>query len=192
MASLKNSSRPKLLSAPKDKAKSLSLVPLHTAGLRKTRMLKNGRIQGVVEIYGEGCVGSGQVPPDKVPTAFRVDEECDDVSVLARLGDLPSYDVYSLRVSLRDFGVPVEDTKTLQLSKEAQDVLAPYMREFTRPLVKIVYGGDAAEGAEVGDIIKLFSDPDIEKARKNLMNIAGKLGIELDALPGFLADYGDV
>ncbi len=170
----------------------LSLVPLHTPGLRKTRMLKNSRLEGVVEIYKDDGIGSGQVPPAQVPTAFSIEDGCDDIAVLTRLGRLPSYDVYSLRVSLRDFGVAVEDAATLQLSKEAQDLLTPYMREFTRPLVKIVYGSEAGDGAGVNDIIKLFADPDVETARNNLRNIAGKLGVKLDALPSFLADYGDV
>ncbi len=170
----------------------LSLVPLQSPGLRKTRMLKNGRLEGVVEIFGENCVGSGQVHPEEIARVFRLEEDWDDVDVTSRLGLLPSFDVYSLRVSLRDFGVSVEDMESLRLSQEAQDLLAPYMREFTRPLMKVVYGGEETEGTEVGDIIKLFSDPDVEKARRNLTDIANKLGIELDALPGFLADYGDV
>lgn len=170
----------------------LSLVPLHSAGLKKTRMLKTSRLEGVVEIFGDRSTGSGQVCPDDVAGIFELEEESSDVDVIARLGGLHSYDVYSLRVSLREFGVAVENTNTLQLSKEAQDLLAPYMQEFTRPLVQVVYGDDATQGREVTDIIKLFSDPDIEKARQNLANIAGKLGIELDALPAFLADYGDV
>lgn len=170
----------------------LSIVPLRSGGLRKTRMLKTSRLEGVVEIFGDRSTGSGQVRPDAVASHFLFEEESGDVDVIARLGDLPSYDVYSLRRSLRDFGVAVENTNTLQLSKEAQDLLTPYMREFTRPLVEVVYGGDATQGREVTDIIKLFSDPDVEKARRNLTDIADKLGIDLDALPVFLSDYGDV
>lgn len=170
----------------------LSIVPLRSVGLRKARIIKNNRLEGVVEIFYNKSSGSGQVRPDDLRLLFQLDEDADDVGIVSRLSDLPSYDVYSLRISLREQGIPVDETDSLQLSQEARDQLAPYMREFTRPLVEMVYGGDATHSADVSGIIELFANPDNEQARRNLMEIASKLRIDLDALPTFLAEYGDV
>ncbi len=171
----------------------LSIIPLRSAGLRNARIVKNSRLQGMFEVFHGPNSGSGQMSPDRLAEAFQIeDENMRDIGVIKRLCNLPSYDVYSLRVSLRAQGIFVEDAGALQLSKEARRILTPYMRNFTRPLVETVYGQDAAEAADVRDMIELFSRPDAAVAQQNLLDVAKSLGVELAEIPGFLADYGDV
>ena len=56
------------------------------------------------------------------------------------LANLNSFDVYTLRVELRNVGVPVNDHTKLKLSKSKNEELTEYMRDFTRPLISQVCG----------------------------------------------------
>ena len=42
------------------------------------------------------------------------------------------------------------------------------------------------------DIINLFRDPDVKRARDNLRQMSRKLGIMLEEVPKYLEDYGDI
>lgn len=64
------------------------------------------------------------------------------------------------------------------------------MKVFTRPLLAQVYGDDGTI-REFADIIQLFRQPDVKKAREQLMVLADKLGVDIWHIPGFLQDYGD-
>ena len=66
------------------------------------------------------------------------------------------------------------------------------MKDFTRPLMMQVYGEEGQKMETFEDVIHLFRDPDVQKARQKLMMLAGKLGIEITAIPRFLEDYADI
>ena len=66
------------------------------------------------------------------------------------------------------------------------------MAGFTRPLIQEIYGGDDVSIETFEDVVKLFRDPDVEKARKQLQVMADKLGLGLMDIPRFLEDYGDI
>ena len=53
-----------------------------------------------------------------------------------------------------------------------------------------VYGDDEAIN-EFSDVIALFSQPDVSKAREKLNTLAERLGVDLGRIPKFLQDYGD-
>lgn len=167
----------------------LSMIPLDTPGLRRARMIKNSRFESVVELYkGEG-IGSGQVRVDQLSNVFsQISEE--DLSVLEKLSELNSYDIYSLRIMLREQEIPVNDYDELRLSGGKQRELDQYMGAFTRPLIVQVYGDDESV-QEFADIIQLFRQPDIAKARAQLNLLAEKLDLKLWDIPQFLQDYGD-
>lgn len=167
----------------------LSMIPLDTPGLRRARMIKNARYESVVELFkGEGT-GSGQVRVEQLSNVFsEIGEE--DFVVLDKLSELPSYDVYSLRIMLREQEIPVNDYDELRLSDGKQRELDQYMRAFTRPLIRQVYGGDDSV-QEFSDIIELFRQPDVSKAREKLNLLAEKLDLKLWDIPQFLQDYGD-
>ena len=48
----------------------LSIVPLKINGLRKARIVKNSRLEGVVELFSERESGSGQIRPHDLPKVF--------------------------------------------------------------------------------------------------------------------------
>jgi len=171
----------------------LDVVPLQTPGLTKARLIKNSRLEGMVELFSGKETGSGQVQPDELERVFHFDDNNrSDLDLIRTLGELPSFDVYSLRIELRRLGIPVDNFEHLRLSESKTNQVAAYMNVFTRPLVQSVYGSDKGEVQSLNDILKLFADPDVEAARRNLTKLAKSLGIGLSSIPAFLADYGDV
>ncbi|MSO93392.1 MAG: hypothetical protein EXQ86_08340 [Rhodospirillales bacterium] len=168
----------------------LAMIPIETPGLKRTRIIKNSRLEGVVELYEGKGTGSGQVQVKALDLTFRDISE-DDLTILGKLATLPTYDVYSLRILLREHDIPIKDHGYLQLSKRKQGELEGLMKKFTRPLITHVYG-DNSEIRSYVDAVAMFRHPDVTKARENLQKIAGKLGIKLHEVPRFLEDYGDI
>jgi hypothetical protein len=177
----------------------LSIIPLQTPVLTGARMIKNVRLESVVELFGYPNTGSGQVDIEDLPRAFGWSEAQvqPDLMVLRRLALLPSFDMYSLRILLREHGIAINDCNALRLSKRKNAELTAYMTRFTRPLIMHVYGhmyGAAGEGSihSFEDLIALFRNPDIETALGKLKIMAARLGIRIDQVPRFLEDYGDI
>ncbi len=171
----------------------LSTIPLRTGTLRRSRLVKNSELQGMVEIFNDGSAGSGQIPPQNLASVFDMSgDRKADLDIVGALGGLPSYDVYSLRISLRKLGIEVDGQESLQLSPEKAKELADYMRVFTGPLMMAVYGNERSNDATFGDIVKLFSSPDVEAARRNLRDLAKTLNLNIAQIPMFLQDYSDV
>ena len=154
----------------------LSNIPLETRGLRKARLVKTPRLEGVVELFSGSNTGSGHIAPNGLYSMFDFGEEPHpDVEMIRKLSVLPSYDVYSLRRQLRRMGIEVDDVATLQLSPERADELSKYMQVFTRPLIHAVYGHRDMGELNHAKIVDLFRDPDISIARQNIMNLSAKL-----------------
>jgi hypothetical protein len=173
----------------------LSILPLKTPALGRARMIKNQRLEGVVEFFSDLETGSGQVQVGQVPTAmgWDLDKEIpDDLLTLRRLAPLPSYDVFSLRILLRQAGIPVRESAALRLSDEKNVELAGYMKTFTGPLIAQVYGTEGMDIRDFDDIVTLFRDPDVKAARQKLRIMAEKLEIDVMDIPLFLEDYGDI
>lgn len=172
----------------------LSIVPLQTPALSRARMIKNVRLESVVELFQDDVAGSGQIDIEDLPREFRWPElpTHPDLLVLRKLALLSSFDVYSLRVQLRQHGIPVNDYSTLQLSKRKNEELTQYMTRFTRPLIKQIYGDNDVAVQKFEDLVALFRDPDIKKALEKLKIMAARLEIRVDQVPKFLEDYGDI
>ncbi|MEL0108358.1 MAG: hypothetical protein VW802_15630 [Rhodospirillaceae bacterium] len=172
----------------------LSVLPLQTPTLRRARLIKNARLQGVVEIFDDIETGSGQVDIEGLPKEFEWPESPPhpDLILMRQLGLLPSYDVYSLRVLLRENDIPISDLTPLQLSDSKKKELTEYMTMFTRPLIAEIYGSEDMDIENFEQVIALFRDPDVKKAKEQLEVMAKKLDIELIEIPKFLEDYGDV
>ena len=66
------------------------------------------------------------------------------------------------------------------------------MRVFVRPLIIAIYGTEESTAEDLTDLIRLFASPQAETARRNLLDLAVKLDLELTAIPQFIADYGDI
>ncbi len=172
----------------------LSIIPLQTEGLARSRLVKNSRLHGVMELYSDREIGSGQIEIRDLPQHFKWKEGTahPDMAVLLSVASLPSYDVYSLRRTLRSTGVVVNDFKELKLSEEKNRQLTGYMSRFTMPLIKEIYGADSKGITRFEDIIGLFKDPDMKKALARLKMMAEKLQISIDQIPQFLENYGDI
>ncbi len=166
----------------------LSIIPLESQLFQKMSLIKNVHLESVVELYDGKDTGSGQMKVEAMLAAYGSIPQA-DMAKLEKLSRLKSYDVYSLRILLRKLGINVDEGE-LRLSEGKQRELTQHMRMFTRPLVGFIYGDERA--AEEGvDIISLFAQPDIKRARQKLMALADSLEIPLEMVPKFLEDYGD-
>lgn len=171
----------------------LSNFPLQVQALKNTRLIKNTRLEGVIELFSDATTGSGQVTPDGLADIFDFSGGRDkDLLIVKKLADLQSYDVYSLRVSLKKANIEVDDFENLKLSKEVSESLTSYLSIFTRPLVQKIYGDDSKEVRSIQDILRLFTDPNADQTRKNLSKLAALLEVDLVKIPKFLEDYADM
>jgi hypothetical protein len=171
----------------------LSTMPVEHPFLKRALMIKSARLDSVIEFYKDvGGAGSGQKDIDGVARDLYPNRMLHpDIQLLNKLAALNSYDVYSLRILLRANDIPVNDQEALKLSPEKVKELSKYMKSFTRPLLMEVYGSEASiESFE--DVVKLFRDPDIKKAKEKLTMMADKLGLEITGIPKFLEDYADI
>jgi hypothetical protein len=147
----------------------------------------------MVEVFRDPQSGSGLVEIDSLPGVYgwKTSVVHPDLAMLRQLSLLPSYDVYTLRISLREQGVGINAQTPLRLSEEKERQLRAYMQAFTRPLVKLVYADEDLPVGSYGDIIHMFNDPDVAKARQRLIRMAKNLNIEPTEVPKFVEDVGD-
>jgi len=167
-------------------------MPIEHPTLKRARIIKNSRLVSVVELFRDRDTGSGQIEVAKIPQEFNIPMGHPDMRILYVLAEMPSYDVYSLRVALRQAGIAVNNQDALKLSPGKVKELSVFMKNFTRPLLMQVYGDEGVKMETFDDVIHLFRDPDVQKARHKLTMLAGKLGIEITAIPVFLEDYADI
>jgi hypothetical protein len=172
----------------------LSMLPVRTPGLRKAILRKNHRLQTVIEVFNTPSSGSGQVDPSALIHLFPgyPNEVAFDQAMFRRLQQVPSFDVYSLRIELRRLEIPVEDHEALKLSPRKRDELTGVMKSFTRPLIAHIYGIEQNEVTDVSDIIASIRRPIRQEALENLQMMADRLRVTLPEIPQFLEDYGDV
>ena len=172
----------------------LHIIPFETPAVKRARLVKNARLQSMVEFFKDEKAGSGQMEISQVGAEFGWEPNTPnpDWTILRKLGRLPSLDVYSLRVSLREHGIPVNNFSELRLSASKGRELTSYMTSFTRPLMLEIYGGDGMKIESFEDVLALFMDPDVEKARQKLKMMARKLEIKVEDIPRFMEDYGDI
>jgi hypothetical protein len=172
----------------------LAIIPLRTPALRRARMIKNVRLDSAVELFEDAKAGSGQIEVEDLPREFGWCEwpSQPDLVVLRKLALLPSFDVYSLRVLLRQHDIPVNDYASLRLSKAKNQELTSYMLAFTRPLIINIYGDSDVSIQSFEDTVALFREPDVRKALEKLRMMAARLELRLEDIPTFLEDCGDI
>lgn len=170
---------------------ALAIMPLKRPTLKRARMIKNSQLESVIELYRDQ--GSAQIDVEKLPNQYNPDKlPAEDFELIRRLSLMPSFDVYSLRVAVRELGITVEDSAGLKLSPAKVKELSAYMKSFTRPLMLQIYGESEGDVESFEDVISLFRDPDMQKARHRLTVMASKLGIDILTIPRFLEDYADI
>ena len=156
----------------------LSVIPFQAKSLGSTRMIKNSRLESVIELFDGGKSGSGQLPVSAIRQVYT-NISSDDVKMLTELSKLHSYDVYSLRIQLRKLGIKVDDHEHLKLSAAKQVQLQRYMAAFTQRVIIEVFGGDDSV-RNYDDVVALFRHPDKSLAIAKLKMMSEKLGIGLE------------
>jgi hypothetical protein len=169
---------------------SLSVMPLSSNTLKSAKLIKNSRMETAVELYNDPISGSLQIMPEDIADQLATTEQ--DQLIIRQLASLNSYDVYSLRSSLKKLGLEVSDPSTLQLSDGMKEQLAQYTAAFTRPLIEKIFGVTDAEMAGKDGLQKILRDPDINRVRTNLKTMTERTGIPLDEIPKFLEEYSDM
>ncbi|MEZ0223192.1 MAG: hypothetical protein ACAH83_01450 [Alphaproteobacteria bacterium] len=167
----------------------LSMIPLTSNTLKSARLIKNSRLETAVELHNDPISGSLQIRPEDVADSFP--GAVGDQEIIASLSKLHSYDVYSLRTSLKKLGIKVDNT-VLELSDNMKDRLDQYAVEFTRPLILNIFGTGATDLNDQGGLVKIFRDPDRVRVAQRLRLMAQKTGIPVEELPKFLENYNDV
>lgn len=172
----------------------LAIIPLKTPGIRRVRLIKNARFETVLELFKDARSGSGQIDISSLGDFFDSSAPSfqDDRVVIEALSEAPSFDVYSLRLTLRSHNIKVDEAAHLRLSPQMQERLTDYMRVFTRPLVQKVFGDDTKDISSASQIIDMFRDVDREEALRRIKAISDALGLSIEQIPGFLEDYGDI
>ncbi|MCW2244579.1 hypothetical protein M2352_000170 [Azospirillum fermentarium] len=172
----------------------LSAIPLETPGLQHARLIKNVRLQTVVEMFNDASAGSGQVYPRDISVYFESykDEVERDLKKIDKIAQAASFDVYTSRIELRRLKINVNDHEALTLSDKKKAELTQYMTVFTRPLIEYVYGTEQLQINSVDDLIGMFANPNRDEALRNLRMMADRLDIELMGIPTFLEEYGDI
>ena len=92
-------------------------------------MIKNTQFDSMIEVFHDDGTGSGQVDPSKLNALFdwRKGEKHPDSVLIAKLSLLLSFDVYSLRLNLRNLGIEVDNIANLRLSEAKREELNRYM-----------------------------------------------------------------
>jgi hypothetical protein len=172
----------------------LRILPLHTKSVARARMIKNARLISVIEMFDDAATGSGQIGIEDLPKEFGwpASPPHHDLLLLRQVGTLTSYDVFSLRITLRDRGILVDGMDGLRLSSRKVQELTTYMSAFTRPLVSKIYGNEDVSVQSFDDIMRLFRSPDLKEARIKLQRMAEYLSVEVADIPRFLENYGDI
>lgn len=174
---------------------SLHCLDLHTLPfshptLRKSRMVKNTKFESVVELYNDKKIGSGQYYVDTVTSMLNLGHaDGMDVGLLRNIALLPTFDIFSVRLLLRDIGISFASEEGLP--PDVDQAVNAQMRKFTVPLLRYVYDGQTQEGADLHHLLALFRDPDIQRAETRLKRLAEKFKIPILQVPRFLEDYSD-
>ncbi len=165
----------------------LSVIPLSSARLRSSRLIKNEHLETTLELYSSPETGSMQIRPHDVASMFPGNH--DDEEIILQLAALPSYDVYSLRPALKALGIAV-DTAHLELTEGMKKRLDEYAHEFTLPLITNIFGSDSH--ADHGELMKMFHDPNVARVHARLQLMSQKTGIPVEDIPAFLREYRDI
>lgn len=169
---------------------SLSMLPLASNTLKNAKLVKNPRMETTVELFSDPLTGSLQVMPDKLSEHIATNPR--DQEIINSLSNLHSFDVYSLRTSLKKLGIEVANAENLELSEGIKNALSIYSLQFTRPLIEQIFGGGRFDLNDPENFQKIFKDPDVARVRENLAIMAQKTGLAMQDIPKFLEEYNEV
>src|SRR5579863_440490 len=93
----------------------IGILPIRTSIFRRARLVKNARLEPVVEFFGAAGCGRGQIDVRKLQSFMGMQDQTPhpDIVLLQTVGNLSSFDVYSLRILLRANNIDVPDSSSL-------------------------------------------------------------------------------
>ena len=84
---------PKILDADRDSLHilPLSILPLEISALKRARLIKNVRLESVIELFKDKDCGSGQIEIEGLPAEFgwSMAEPPADMVLMRKIGNLP-------------------------------------------------------------------------------------------------------
>ncbi|UUX48058.1 hypothetical protein NUH88_11570 [Nisaea acidiphila] len=171
-----------------------SILPLRSHAAMKLRLIKNVRMETRIELYREAGMGSGQVAIEELPGFIGGTDDLTehDIPMLEQIGQMDSFDPYSLRRGLRAAGIEMNDLSPFSLSDAKKRELRPHMRNLTRPLVQYVFGANEVELNNPEAIREVIGNAEGIAVRMRLERLAASLKTSTDLLPDLLEDYGDI
>lgn len=170
----------------------LSIIPLKTNSLKSAKLVKNARMETMIELFHDPVAGSLMIEPSRLSETYGNKEDVErDQEILMQLSELPSYDVYSLRGTLRKLGLETVPVDALELSDDMKDALATYTGSFIRPVIMNIYGKEFLSQGQTKNLMDIFKGTDSQVVMGNLSMMSQKTGIPVDQIPDFLQKYSD-
>ena len=169
---------------------SLSAMPIKARPLQRTRIMKNSHLESVLEVFSGDEMGAGHVSAKQVSSVFT-DISAEDIEVIKRLADMPSYDVFNLRNLVKRAGWKLKDDQQLKLSKGKQADLETHMLLFIRPLLSRLYSNGVPLRNDE-ELFDAFLNQDHVTVRKKIRGFAGALGLEPDIIPRLILDSAEL
>ncbi|WP_028466122.1 hypothetical protein [Nisaea denitrificans] len=147
-----------------------------------------------IELYREAGMGSGQVAIDELPAFMSATDDLllHDIPMLTSVGEMDSFDPYSLRRGLRAAGISVDNLDALKLSDPKKRELQPHMRNLTRPLLQHVFGASNIELTDPEMLRDRLINTSSAAVLQRINSLASALDTSPEELPDLLEDYGDV
>ncbi|MBL4721758.1 MAG: hypothetical protein JKY20_11590 [Alphaproteobacteria bacterium] len=172
----------------------LHIIPLETPGLRQARMMKNVALESAIEVFRGDETGSGQVDPSRLGRMFDwpAGGKHPDAILIAKLSLMQSFDIYTLRMQLRQLGVNIENSEDLKLSSAKTAKLKKHMKLFMQPLMDMISDETGQNSKSIGETTAEIRQSGNQESLGNLKSLSKKLQIILEQLPVFLGSYGDV
>src|SRR5689334_16560713 len=78
----------------------IAILPVQHRALKRARLIKNARLDAMIELFNGAAMGSGQITVNGAAKLLALKTEDEDIKLLRKVMDLTSYDVYSLRILL--------------------------------------------------------------------------------------------
>jgi hypothetical protein len=167
----------------------LSALPLVTPALSSAQMVKNVRLDGVLQLYAHEGGGRGNIRLKDLPLyldSAGVSEQ--DLALLDRVASLPSYDPYSLRLTDIAKIMPPRSPLLALSPGDTQRAQTYHMDAYKLPLLQFIYGDSAREVAMQPDKVDVLG----KLTREKLENLAQRLEIPVHEVPQFLQEYSDL
>lgn len=167
-------------------------LPVKNTSLRNAWMVKNCRFENVLELFRDDSAGSGQIELGQAQRVFGLSSPADpDLLLLRSVALLPAFDVFSLRLLLREMDVSLEHMEIFALSPQKTHIWDRQVSKLTLPLLEYVFGQGQGENVGLSHLVETFRNPNVSLAESQLSRLAKKLNIKVVALPSFLEDYAD-